>query len=388
MKKIVIIFVSIFFFTANAQGDDVDNNLPGASEQIKARTRDMINVGIPSQEAIDMTRMMVENRFRQEVTIRAQNIVLKAKKNELPVGPIMNKVPEGVAKRVPDDFVLQAMETTLSRYAFAYEKAKSIAKDQGQVEKIATAIANSLSAGMKARDIDTIMVSTKERSVQLNQNLAEALALETFLATRTMARMGVSSNAATEVVCQAHQNGFNVREMKQVRSSFTDHATRANSGEMANQYSREIGRGEKAGNLGKTEGGTGREPSSEESDHGSGGSGPGGESGSGGGSEGSGGGSETGGDSGGSGGEGSGAGSEGSGSGGESGSGGASEGSGGGPDTGSDSGGAGGEGSGAGSGGGGSGGESGSGGAGDGAGSSDSGSGSDSGGSSGGGGKK
>ena len=362
MKKIAIILMSILIFTANAQGDEVDNDLPTASEQIKARTRDMINVGIPNREAINMTRMMVQNRFRQEQTIRAQNIAINAKKNELPVGPIMSKVSEGIAKKVPDDFVVQAMETTLSRYAFAYEKAKSVTKDQDRVEKIASAIAGGLSAGMKAQDIDTIMGRIKERSAVMNPNHVEALALETFLATRTMARMGVSSKAATDVVCQAHQHSFNVREMKQVRNSFTDHATRANSGEMANQYAQEIGRGEKAGNLGKAEGGTGRGQGSEGTDPGSDASGSGTGSDTGGGSGGSSGGSDAG------------SGSEGAGGGSDSGS--AGEGSGGDSDSGSDSGGSGGDSSGSGSEGGGSGGESGSGG-----GSSDSGS--DSGGSSG-----
>jgi len=346
MKKIAIILMSILIFTANAQGDEVDNDLPTASEQIKARTRDMINVGIPNREAINMTRMMVQNRFRQEQTIRAQNIAINAKKNELPVGPIMSKVSEGIAKKVPDDFVVQAMETTLSRYAFAYEKAKSVTKDQDRVEKIASAIAGGLSAGMKAQDIDTIMGRIKERSAVMNPDHVEALALETFLATRTMARMGVSSKAATDVVCQAHQHSFNVREMKQVRNSFTDHATRANSGEMANQYAQEIGRGEKAGNLGKAEGGTGRGQGSEGTDPGSDASGSGTGSDTGGGNEGSGsGGSDSGSDRGGSGGDSSGSGSEGGGSGVESGSGGGSS------DSGSDSGGS--------SGGSGSGGESG-----------------------------
>jgi len=39
---------------------------------------ELINAGIPSEAAIDMTRMMVQNRFREEHTIRAQNMIFNA----------------------------------------------------------------------------------------------------------------------------------------------------------------------------------------------------------------------------------------------------------------------------------------------------------------------
>ena len=343
MKKIVFFFFCILFFAPFAFGDEIDDNLPGYTPgPVKEKTREMISAGIPSENVLNMTRMMVQNRFREEHAVKAQNAVMNAYRNEIPVEPIMNKIFEGIAKKIPDDIVVRAMERTLSRYSFAYEHAKSITTNRDRIRSVASAITDSMTAGMHAQDIDRIIERLNRRSEVMERKLATELALETFLSTRTMARMGVSSKAAADVVCEAHQHRYSVKEMKQVRNAFVDHATRANSGDIANQFSRAVGRGESPESLGRSEE-AGRGSDSEgpgDSGSGGGGSGSGGgggssgggESGSGGESGGSGGGgSDSGGESGGSGGGSSDSGSEsGSSGGGESGSGGASGGSGGG----------------------------------------------------------
>ena len=283
MKKIVFFLFCILFFAPLAFGDEIDDNLPEYTPgPVKERTREMITAGIPSENALNMTRMMVQNRFRQEYTVRAQNAVMNANRNEIPVEPIMNKISEGIAKKVPDDIVVRAMEMTLARYSFAYEHAKSITTNRDRIRSVASAITDSMAAGMLAKDIDRVIERLNRRSKVMERNLATELAQETFLATRTMARMGVSSKAAADVVCEAHQHRYSVKEMEQVRNAFAEHATRANSGNVANQYSRAIGRGETAESLGRSEE-AGRGSDAEGSGgggSGGGGSGAGGEGGS------------------------------------------------------------------------------------------------------------
>ena len=74
-------------------GDGVD------SEQIRAQSRAMTDAGIPDEEATKITRMMTQNRFQQKNILRAQQTLLNAMKNGLPIEPIMNKAYEGMAKK-------------------------------------------------------------------------------------------------------------------------------------------------------------------------------------------------------------------------------------------------------------------------------------------------
>ncbi|UCF83073.1 MAG: hypothetical protein JSV50_18115, partial [Desulfobacteraceae bacterium] len=109
MKKIFLIACVIFFWASAALGDEVDKGLSSMTpEQVKVSTRQMIRSGINSNDALKMTRLMLENRFREEHTLRAHQIIIEAHKEGLPVEPIMSKAYEGIAKQVKDMNIVQA----------------------------------------------------------------------------------------------------------------------------------------------------------------------------------------------------------------------------------------------------------------------------------------
>ena len=113
MKRIAIILFVTLISTSMVMGDEIDDSLPPeATEQINAKTRQMISAGIPKEAAIRVTGMMVQNQFHQEQTIQAQNIVLSAAEKDLPVEPIINKIFEGVSKKVP-----AALSAIFQRYS-------------------------------------------------------------------------------------------------------------------------------------------------------------------------------------------------------------------------------------------------------------------------------
>jgi hypothetical protein len=315
MKLWISILISLAVCVGPAQADEVEQQIGQmAGQKVMSGTRQMIQAGIPEDAAVKMTRAMIQHQFREENTLRAQQIVLDARKKGLPPSPIMNKAYEGMAKNVPDRAIVQAMEKTRSRYAYAYERSLELTTRTQAKHQIGNAIADGLSAGMSQKDMDRIAAGLQERKKDQSQEQINELARETFKAVRTMARLGVSSINAAETVYQALQNQYSAREMQQLQTQFQTQARNRASEKLALQYAAAIRQGTRAGNLGKNPGtGSGKS------------TGNGGESGSGGGSGGSGGGS--GGSGGGSGGSGGGSGGSGGGSGG---SGGGSGGSGGG----------------------------------------------------------
>ena len=250
MKKISLIILSIFFCASLAWGDEVDDGLSNmATEQIRIHTRAMINAGIPSDDAIKMTRMMIQNRFQHKNTLRAQQIVMDTAKKNLPIEPVMNKAFEGIAKNALENQVIQAMEKTRNRYSYAYSHSREFTNKRGRTDNIGNAIAKGLVAGMYEKDIERTSESLQERTRQMTRTRAEILAEESFLALRTMARLGVSSKMAADTVCQALQQQYSAKEMKQMHHSFMTRSMSTNPAKLAYQYTHAIRKGVRAGNL-------------------------------------------------------------------------------------------------------------------------------------------
>jgi hypothetical protein len=250
MKKILIAIFAIAFLAPLAFGDEVGRELSTISnQQIRTQTRAMVNAGIPVDDAVKVTRLMIENNYKNQNTIRAQNILMATVKENLPVKPVMNKALEGIAKNVNEDLVIRAMEQTRHQYSIAYKHARQITQDKDQMHHIAKVIAEGFRAGIHNTDAVEVMNRIQNRSQQRTQAKVENLAKESFLSLRDMARLSISSKTAREVVCHALDQQYTAQEMNQMRHSFMTRSMNTNPVKLANQYSYAIRNGLKAENL-------------------------------------------------------------------------------------------------------------------------------------------
>jgi hypothetical protein len=251
MKKLLIIFCAVCCLSSVAFADEVDRGLSTmATEQIKVSARQMITTGMNSDDVIKMTRHMIHNQFSQQTTLRAHEIIMRAHKEQLPVGPIMNKAYEGIAKGVQARNIVQAMEAVRSRFAFSYQRAKELTQKENQVRRIGKTMASSLSGGLKEKDMDALMDRLRERTRDMTQDQTCELAEETFKTAREMARLGVSSEVTSGVIGQALRNRYNVKDMEQIRNIFTTRSRYSNVENFAKSFSAQIGREESPGNGG------------------------------------------------------------------------------------------------------------------------------------------
>ena len=326
MKNVFCILFAVFFGVGIAMADDVDDQLPtSAPEPLRAQTRAMIQSGIPSDDAIKMTRAMLQDQFELQQMMQAQHIVMNAHQQGLPVKPITDKAYEGIAKQVRAAAIVQAMQNVRSRYAFAYSRAALVNPNTKEQQQLGNRLAACLAAGLNKEDAERIMTRLQERTQKMDQTRAHALSVETLNMTRNMARLGASSTETANVVCLALQQGYAAGEMKQMHHSFMSQARHGAAGELAKSYSKALQHGQSN----PRSGGSGRGPGVSGGQGVSGESGGSGASGGGSGSGGSGNGNGSGGSSDGSGSGGSNSGSGSGGSSGGSGSGGSGNGSGG-----------------------------------------------------------
>jgi hypothetical protein len=221
MKKICTIAFVILLSASMAFGDEVDEGLSNmATEQLRASAREMIRYGIDSEHAIKMTRNMLTHQFREEHILRAHEIIMNAKRKGLPVEPLMEKAYEGMAKRVQDRNIVQAIEKVGSRYASAYRHAKGLTQEKDKTRDIGNLIAQGLAAGLHDEGVGEIAHKLQERAKGITKADMGELAVETFRTARDMVRLGAPSMAVTDTVGRALEHGYSAKDMKTMRDSF------------------------------------------------------------------------------------------------------------------------------------------------------------------------
>ena len=250
MKNFLIIILAVCLCSSLAFGDEVDNRLSTiGNEQIRVHTRAVINAGIPGDDAINMTRLMIQNNYQDQNILRAQKILIDTVEDGLPDKPVMNKAYEGIAKNAQEDRVVEAMEKTRARYAIAYRYARSITQNPVRVNDIGKTIAESLTAGIHNTDAHQTMEKLQNRTQQMTRNNTEDFAKEIFLSLRDMARRGVLSKISTDVVSKALAHQYSVQEIKQMRHSFVSRSMNFDPTILAIQYGHDIEHGVRAKDL-------------------------------------------------------------------------------------------------------------------------------------------
>ncbi len=277
MKKILAIALTVLFCATVAFADEVEETLAGkVNEQIRNTTRQMIQAGINSDDAIKMTQLMLRNQFSQQQTLKAQQMLMQALQSGLPVKPIMDKAYEGMAKKVHSRSVLQAMETVRSRYAFACKQAGQLTEESDKISSLGALMADSMTAGVAMGDLELIMGCLQDRTRKMERKRVDDLATDVCVALRDMARLGASSEAITDVVSHALSQNYTAGDIKILRQSFVNNARHALPDSIAKSYARRIGQGERAEGLGSSAaGGAGASGGAGSGGSNSGGSGPG-----------------------------------------------------------------------------------------------------------------
>jgi uncharacterized membrane protein YgcG len=261
MKKIIAIVFILLFSATVVLADEVEDTLAGlANEQVMAATRQMIQKGIEKDDAIGMTKQMLQNQFSLQQTLQAQQMLMQAVQSGVPAEPLMNKAYEGMTKKVESGYVLQAMEKVQSRYSFAYKHAGQLTKEPEEISTLGTLMADSMAAGIAMGDLEHIMDRLQEMTRTMDRKGVDddGLATEVCKTLRDMARLGVPSAAVTEVVSEALSQDYTAQDMKSLRETFMNTARKGSPEKLANSYAAQMRQGESAENPGSGgAGGTG-----------------------------------------------------------------------------------------------------------------------------------
>jgi uncharacterized membrane protein YgcG len=246
MKRwIVMVFIGLLIGVP-AYADQVDDGLPaGTDAALKAHTRAMIQAGVDLGDALDMTRAMLQNRFERGQIIEAQQVVVAARAQGCPAGPVINKAYEGIVKKVPAERIVQAMQRVQQRYAAAYHYAGTLAAGREELRRVGDRLAEGMTAGLDQEDSARIMQQVDMRMRTMTQHQASVdLAVETAATARDLARLGVPSQDTAEMVCQALQHNYQANNMIRLRQQFRDQLGQETPQKLAHRYIRAFQNGQ------------------------------------------------------------------------------------------------------------------------------------------------
>lgn len=225
---------------AQAPGQGV-GELPA---EAAARAREMTAAGVPVEEARQLAGAMIANRFEPDGMLRAQAIVVEAHRQGLPVRPVIHKALEGMAKQVPPERILLAMQAVTARYAFAYDRARSLSLPKDQVETMGNLLAESLAAGLEEPDADRLIQRLRESSGKTGAGGKERLAAACLAMLRDMTRLGAGSELSTAVVSEALARGFDVNDIAGMHQSMLAQAQSRPAQEIAQQFAQGLQQGQ------------------------------------------------------------------------------------------------------------------------------------------------
>ena len=244
MKKTILTAFFLIFWVPMGFADVVDDSLPpGTRQELKESTRQMMQAGVNSDDAIRLTRSMLQNNFTIESTLRAQQVIINAHQQGLPMQPLENKVFEGITKDVKAERIVQAMETVLVRYSFAYERAAMLSQQKAEISSLGNTLAAGLAAGLNNQDASEICSNIQGRAQQGDSVRQSDLASETLTAARDMARLSVASKTVADVLVHALQKGYSAEDMQDMRTSFMSQSRSTSPQKLAKSYSEAIQHG-------------------------------------------------------------------------------------------------------------------------------------------------
>jgi hypothetical protein len=162
---------------------------------------------------------MLANRFDPDQVLKAQAIVVGARRQGLPVRAVIHKALEGMAKQVPPERILIAMQTVTTRYAFAYDQARSLSPHKDQVETLGNLLAESLAAGLEEPDAVRLVERLRDDSGKAGAGGKDQLAAACLAMLRDMTRLGVGSGLSAAVLSEALSRGLGVNEIDGMHQS-------------------------------------------------------------------------------------------------------------------------------------------------------------------------
>ena len=234
------------------------NLSPESKVLVRAKGVEAVRAGVAEGDVAGLIQRGVGRGIQPAELVSLLDVVVRAKRQDLPVGPVLDKVKEGVAKRVPPARIVEVAsrlsgELATSRDLVRRAEREGIrAEAAGERQRATEAVASAIGRGVPPHEMTDL-----SRQVARSGERATMSRLEVGAQTTgDLVSMGLSPRDASETVGAALVRGLSRRDIEGLRERLGQAMKRGGSADAgAKQLREEIRseRPEKADKLEKTE---------------------------------------------------------------------------------------------------------------------------------------
>ncbi len=187
--------------------------LPSESKAlVRQKAVEAVRAGVAERDVADLVQRGVRRNVQASDLVRLLDVVTQAKRQELPTGPVLDKMREGLAKQVPSDRIV----TVAARVDLVRRAERDGVRVEAPTERVQAieAIADALGRGVAPTAVGElsrrIAEAPRDRATMARLNVGGQV-------TADLVAMRVSPREAVETVGAALAQGFGVRDIVRLR---------------------------------------------------------------------------------------------------------------------------------------------------------------------------
>jgi uncharacterized protein (DUF2267 family) len=207
---------------------------PESKGRLGSKAGELIGAGVAERDVADVIRQGTIRGVQTPELIRLLDVVAEAKRRGLPPGPVVDKIKEGLAKRVPPERIASVASRITGDLAGARdlvsraEQAGVRVEAPGDRERAVEAVADVLGRGVPPSEVEELagrIGRSSSRGATMSRLEASAQV------TADLVAMGLSPRAASETVGAALARGMNQRDIERLRERLAQELRRGESPE-------------------------------------------------------------------------------------------------------------------------------------------------------------
>ncbi|HMC82509.1 MAG TPA: hypothetical protein VKL61_04685 [Candidatus Polarisedimenticolia bacterium] len=202
-----------------------------AKALVRAKAVETIRVGIPESEVAGLVQRGVGRGVEAGELGRLLEVVAEAKRQGLPVGPVLDKVKEGLAKRVPPERIVSVASRISEELVTSRDLIRQAERDGVRVkkarerERAIEAVADALGRGISPGEVQELSrhVSRREGAMSRLEMAAKV--------TADLVSMGLVPREASGTVAAALSEGLSRRDVERLPEGLARELRRGSSPE-------------------------------------------------------------------------------------------------------------------------------------------------------------
>src|SRR2546428_4121205 len=228
---------------------------PGGKALLRARGIGGGRAGVAESEVAGLIQRGVPRGSEPAELVSLLEVVARAKRQDLPVGPVLDKVKEGLAKRVPAVRIAGVASRLSGELAMSRDLVRRAERDgirveaAGERQRATETVADALGKGVPPEEMENLSRQVARSGARATMSRLEVGAQ----VTADLVSMGLSPREASETVGAALVRGLSRRDIEGLRERLGQAMKRGESAEAGGTQLREDIRARRAEKAGKVE---------------------------------------------------------------------------------------------------------------------------------------